>query len=491
MGIFAFFKPDIEKMEKRKDVRGLIGALKNDDNDIRRTAVIALGNLRDAVAVEPLIRMLQDGDWGIRYRAAMALGEIGDVRAVEPLVEALKDEDAEVRMHALKALRRIGDPRAVESLAGMLKEKDKAVRLEAVVALGETSDARVVNPLIQMLKDEEIEIRRAAKEALRRIGGPSIKSLVKALKDKDGFVRMSAADLLEGLGWKPERDEEKAYYMMGRGERSRLIEMGEAAIKPLVHSLSYLESFDRMFAVKVLGELRDRRAVEPLIRALEDEDAQVREEAAWALSKIVDERAVEPLIERLNDIQAVRDKAIIALIEIGDRRAIEPLIRAGEAGAVAEIGDVEIAGALIDWLFHSAPVLETRRGVEERTERMKHIFGDYTELVVEAAARSEPKDETHEMSMEAVKKLCEINTPISSNILHKVSAKSDYLVFRGHDEINTDYPVYDRINFEPQRETARNELGKRGNPPYDPEVYLDRDAWKLTRTSVDQFTKDS
>jgi hypothetical protein len=122
---------------------------------------------------------------------------------------------------------------------------------------------------------------------------------------------------------------------------------------------------------------------------------------------------------------------------------------------------------------------------------MKHIFGDYTELVVEAAARSEPKDKTYEMSEEAVKKLCEINTPISSNILHKVSAKSDYLVFRGHDEINTDYPVYDRINFEPQREMARNELGKRGNPPYDPKVYLDRDAWKLARASVNQFTKEN
>jgi HEAT repeat protein len=458
---------------------------------VRQGAAVALGRIGDPRGVEPLAEALGDEFQAVRRLAAEALRKMGDVRAVGPLVEALKDEDADVRMHALKALRRIGDPRAVEPLAGMLKEKDKAIKLEAVVALGEMPDARAVNPLIQMLKDEEVEIRRAASETLRKIGGPSTRSLVKALKDKNGFVRKFAADLLDGMGWKPERDEEKAHYMIGRGERSRLIEMGEAAIKPLVHSLSYMESFDRRFAVKVLGELHDRRAVEPLIRALEDEDAQVREEAAWALSKIVDERAVEPLIERLNDIQAVRVNAVIALREIGDRRAIEPLIRVHEAGAVVEMGDVEVAGALIDWLFQSEPVLETRRGVEARTERMKHIFGDYTELVVEASAVSEPKDETYEISMEAVKKLCEINTPISSNILHKVSAKSDYLVFKGHDEINTDYPVYDRTSFESQREMARNELGKRGNPPYDPKVYLDRDAWKLARASVNQFTKEN
>jgi HEAT repeat protein len=417
----------------------------------------------------------------VRRLAAEALQKIGDIRAVEPLIKALKDEDAIVRMHALKALSRIGDTRAVEPLAEMLKEKDKAIRLEAVVALREIPDARAVNPLIQMLRDEEVEIRRAALEALRKIGEPSIRSLVKALKDKNGFVRMSAADLLDGLGWKPERDEEKAYYMIAsaHGKESGLIEMGEAAIKPLVHSLSFMESFYRRVAVKVLGELRDRRTVEPLIRALKDEDAQVREEAAWALSKIVDERAVEPLIERLTDIQAVRDKAVIALSKIGDRRALEPLIRVHEAGAVAEMGDVEVAGAFVEWLFDSAPTLENRSGVEYWTERMRHIFGDYTELIVKVSAISELKDKIYEMSMEAVKELCEINTPISSNILHKVLAKSDYLVFRGHDEINTDYPVYDRTSFEPQREMARNELVKRENPPYDPKAYLDRDAWKL------------
>jgi hypothetical protein len=151
----------------------------------------------------------------------------------------------------------------------------------------------------------------------------------------------------------------------------------------------------------------------------------------------------------------------------------------GQAGAVAEWADVEYAGAFVEWLFDLCPALETQSGIEYQTEKMRHILGDYTELIVRASAKGELKEETYEMSMEAVKELCEINTPISSNILHKISAKADWLVFRGHDEINTDYPVYDRTSFEPQREMARNELLKRGNPPYDPKIYLDRDAWKL------------
>ena len=37
-------------------------------------------------------------------KAAVALGEIGDKRAVEPLTQALKDENSDVRMKAKLAL---------------------------------------------------------------------------------------------------------------------------------------------------------------------------------------------------------------------------------------------------------------------------------------------------------------------------------------------------------------------------------------------------
>ena len=64
MGIFG--PPNIEKLKTRKNIKGLIKALK-------------------------------DKDENVRYYAAKALGWIGDSRAVEPLIEILRDEEKWVR----------------------------------------------------------------------------------------------------------------------------------------------------------------------------------------------------------------------------------------------------------------------------------------------------------------------------------------------------------------------------------------------------------
>ena len=87
MGIFDLFKGkhDIEKMKKRKDVDGLIKALKNKDIYVRSNAAEALGKIDDKQAVEPLIQALKDADDLVRSNVAWALGKIGDKRAVEPL----------------------------------------------------------------------------------------------------------------------------------------------------------------------------------------------------------------------------------------------------------------------------------------------------------------------------------------------------------------------------------------------------------------------
>ena len=55
--------------------------------------------------MEPLIAVLRDeSSWDVRTAAAVALGNIGDVRAVEPLIKALGDKDSGVRIAAAESL---------------------------------------------------------------------------------------------------------------------------------------------------------------------------------------------------------------------------------------------------------------------------------------------------------------------------------------------------------------------------------------------------
>lgn len=59
-------------------------------------------------AVEPLIQSLEDHATWARFSAAIALGEIGDKRAVEPLTQLLNNEkNEEIREAAEKALEKI------------------------------------------------------------------------------------------------------------------------------------------------------------------------------------------------------------------------------------------------------------------------------------------------------------------------------------------------------------------------------------------------
>jgi len=67
-----------------------------------------------------------------------------------------------------------------------------------------------------------------------------------------------------------------------------------------------------------------------------------------------------------------------------------------------------------------------------------------------------------------VDELCNIVHPLTTNILHKVANKRDIIVRSG---ICTSFDER-IISFSKEREIAKKELSRRGNPPYDPKAYF-------------------
>jgi HEAT repeat protein len=130
--VFGFGTPDVQKMEEKEDVKGLIKALGYEkESDVRESAAEALGAIGDSRAVEPLIKALNDADSDVRESAAVGLGKIGDSRAVEPLIRAFGDGSREVRRVggvAAYALGKIGDSRAVEPLIRALGDGSRCGR---------------------------------------------------------------------------------------------------------------------------------------------------------------------------------------------------------------------------------------------------------------------------------------------------------------------------------------------------------------------------
>ena len=71
--------------------------------------------------VERLIKQLWDQNLEVRRDSVWALGKIGSVDAVPALIQVLQDEGMDVRINAVEALENIGTPealKAVEELEG-------------------------------------------------------------------------------------------------------------------------------------------------------------------------------------------------------------------------------------------------------------------------------------------------------------------------------------------------------------------------------------
>jgi HEAT repeat protein len=167
MGLFdGLLKPNVEKLERNKDIESLIKALNyQTDSHVRENAAKALGNIGDPKSIEPLIAALKDDEFNVRKNAAEALGKMG-TPAVKPLIAALKSLDDEVRYNAVRALGDIGDPSAIDSLNSAMRDSNDGVCKSAAIALSKVEDRRAFALLIAAVKDPNNVVRKCAGDAL-------------------------------------------------------------------------------------------------------------------------------------------------------------------------------------------------------------------------------------------------------------------------------------------------------------------------------------
>lgn len=157
----------------------LISALGRCDG-VARSAARELGRLGHPRALKPLADLL--GHPEVHESAVEALIRAGG-KSLDVLAETLRSEDALARKSAARALGEIRDARGVEPLVAALQgDPDCTVRTAAAHALGQIKDKRAIWALVNTLKlrdeaDPEFqrqiqELRNAAQLAMRRIGDP-------------------------------------------------------------------------------------------------------------------------------------------------------------------------------------------------------------------------------------------------------------------------------------------------------------------------------
>jgi len=251
-------------------------ALNHPDSNVRYQAALALGQIGNPQAVEPLICALRDESIDVKRQAAQALVQMSNFQAVAALICVLSHSNRDVRWMAAQALGLIRNPQAVEALICTLNDEDWHVRGEAVEALGRIGNSQAVAALTCALSHSNRFLRMEATSVLGRTGNPqAVEALISALNHEDSLVTWKAALILSEIG------NAQAIAILTSGKIGNL-----QAVEALIRALKDEDSYVRWQAVRALGETGSPQAVEPLICVLKDADISVRWKAVEALGKI-------------------------------------------------------------------------------------------------------------------------------------------------------------------------------------------------------------
>ncbi len=105
----------------------------------------------------------------VRRNAIYALGQIRDARALDPIIGCLEDSQLDTRIVAVYALGNFASKKSFDALMNML-QAGKAGRWLVVRMLGRTGDSKALEFLREIVKEDADEkVRQAAEEAIKEI----------------------------------------------------------------------------------------------------------------------------------------------------------------------------------------------------------------------------------------------------------------------------------------------------------------------------------
>lgn len=167
----------------------LIDMLAGGSEQARKFAAWQLVKTTNPCAVDPFVAALDAGLWS----AARALGSFDDERAANALIRGLSSPDATITRHAILGLGRIKSAAAVQPLLELLG-KDIDDQRDVIEALGKIGDERASQPLCELaLNSDDARLRKAAAWALAQIRGAKAEEAMLELPRRGDLDAISGA----------------------------------------------------------------------------------------------------------------------------------------------------------------------------------------------------------------------------------------------------------------------------------------------------------
>lgn len=338
MGFFG--EPNIEKMQKKGDARGLIKLLSSKDPSVRYNALLAL--FRMGLAADLLTAARTQKAWLLCDTLISQLVAMPDPKAVGPLVAVLADTSSclspGVAEFAVKTLDKLGwKPARIEDAPTLymkikIREYIKNDQWDVCVQIGEPA----ISHLLELLGYGGWQEAKIC-DVLKRIGAPAVEPLIAAIGSRcdEGYKSFDCC-LVQTLGrinnprafmFLMNMLDKNVKLWVRRAAINALGEIGQGAADAAATLLDILKTAVELpsgFGAKTSEDYVPSDALK------EQVTGDIRISAAWALGQIGDLRAVDPLIalgER-DWNPCLRIEAFKALGNIGDLRAVETLLSA-------------------------------------------------------------------------------------------------------------------------------------------------------------------
>ena len=157
----------------QRSIGHFTAVLAHEDHRVRKEALLGLARVGGASAGMAALGMVGDADAEVRWAAAFAVGRLRPERSLKVLLDRLDDEeDADVRKQILLALGSLRDPAAVSTLekhaeGSFFRKPSTSVRVAAYRALWSIGTPRAREVVQSAFGDRDDEVREAVLELTR------------------------------------------------------------------------------------------------------------------------------------------------------------------------------------------------------------------------------------------------------------------------------------------------------------------------------------
>ena len=296
----------------------LAGLTRDPDSRVRRRAALAIGRVRLAEGVAPLVPLLaSDPEAEVRQMAAFALGLIGSADATAPLETALGDQAAIVRGRAAQALGLIGSRSSAAAIGAMIAAP---VNAGALATIGPDdspesagSDAQAIALGVYALT--RLEAYDALAGAVLKGGTPVTRWWPIAY----AFSRVGDARAIPVLRQLVQGDGTSTKSFAARGLGRLHDRDALRLLKPLAAAVAR-EPGPAVEAVRAIGDIAPPGALPVLVEVLKAPDVPpgIRADTVTAIGKLHDPAAVDPLLDLMSDRAPVVRAAAVGALAASD-----------------------------------------------------------------------------------------------------------------------------------------------------------------------------